>query len=394
MFIKDVISGMKRSKNVLEIINLFGSATNFIGGQFSYLREHGYNMHLICSPDPGMEEFAKEQRIKCKGVALNRQISVMQDLKAYIEVCKYIKHNKIDTIIAHQAKARLIAMLAGFTMRVPNRIIFAHGVLYETMHGLKRKIFIFVDKIVAAMAHKVVCVSPSVMKVRLRDHINKPEKQCLLNKGTCGGIDTKVMFNPSTYDQQEINAIKSKLGLQNADFVIGFCGRIVRDKGIIELLEGFNLLKSANPDKKVKLLFIGDREIRDAVPQDTIDIIENDPDIVFTGRVDRSQMPKYYLMMDAFILPSYREGYPTVILEAMSMGVPCIVSRSTGCIDSIVEDYNGIYTDITPESIKSQITKLFDVDTRNKLAANTRPYVVDNFDHSKVWSAVIDVIEK
>lgn len=385
---------MKKYNNILEIINLFGSASIFIGDQFSYLREHGYNMHLICSPDSGLETFANKQGIKYQGVELNRQLSVLQDLKAYVKVCKYIKQNNIDTIIAHQAKARLIAMLAGFTMRVPNRIIFAHGVLYETMHGLKRKIFICLDKIVAAMAHKVVCVSPSVMKVRLRDHINTPEKQCLLNMGTCNGIDTQVLFNPSTYDKQEINVLKSSLALQNIEFVLGFCGRIVRDKGIVELLEGFKLLKSTYPDKEVKLLFIGEREVRDAVPQHIIEIIENDPDIIFTGRVAWTQMPKYYMMMDGFILPSYREGYPTVILEAMSMGVPCIVSRSTGCIDSIVENVNGIYTDISPDSIMCQIAKFLDSDFRNKLAANCRPYVVENYDHSKVWHAVIDVIEK
>ena len=385
---------MKRNNNVLEIINLFGSAKIFIGGQFSYLREHGYNMHLICSPNPELESFASEQGIKCKGIALNRQLSVLQDFKAYIEICKYIKQNDIDTIIAHQAKARLIAMLAGFTMRVPNRIIFAHGVLYETMHGMKRKIFICVDKIVAALAHKVVCVSPSVMKVRLRDKINKPEKQCLLNKGTCSGLDTQVLFNPSTYDKKEIIAIKSALGLQQTHFVLGFCGRIVRDKGIIELLDGFKLLKAEYPDKNVKLLFIGEKEVRDSVPQSTLKIIESDSDIVFTGRVDWSQMPKYYMMMDSFILPSYREGYPTVILEAMSMGVPCIVSRSTGCIDSIVENLNGIYTDISPEDIKNQIVRLLNTEFRDKLATNCRPYVVDNYDHSKVWPEVINVIEK
>lgn len=385
---------MKKYKNILEIINLFGSAKIFIGGQFSYLREHGYNMHLICSPDPGLEDFAREHGIKCKGIILNRQLSILQDFKAYIEVCKYIKQNDIDTIIAHQAKARLIAMLAGFTMRVPNRIIFAHGVLYDTMKGMKRKIFIFVDKIVAALAHKVVCVSPSVMKVRLRDHINKPEKQCLLNKGTCNGLDTQLLFNPSTYDKKEIGAIKSALGLQHTHFVLGFCGRIVRDKGIIELLEGFKLLKAEYPDKSIKLLFIGEREVRDSVPQSTLKILESDSDIVFTGRVDWSQMPKYYMLMDGFILPSYREGYPTVILEAMSMGVPCIVSRSTGCIDSIVENLNGIYTNITPEDIKTQIVRLMNTDFRDKLATNCRSYIVDNYDYSKVWPEVIKVIEK
>ena len=382
-----------RKKNVLEIINLFGSATIFIGGQFTYLREKGYNMHLICSPSEGLKAFANEHKIEYEPVLLERQVSVLNDIKAYIRICKFIKKHKIDTVIAHQYKARLIAMLAAVTMRVPNRIIFAHGVLYDTMKGFKRKIFIFVDRFVARMAHKVVCVSPSVMKTRIRDHINKQEKMFLLNKGTCGGIDTKGMFNPNSYPSNDIVVLKKELGIHKDDFIVGFCGRLVRDKGIIELLDGFKLLKETYPDKRIKLLIIGPKEVRDTLPKESFEIINSDKDIIFTGSVERSNMPKYYMLMDVFILPSYREGYPTVVLEAMAMDVPCIVSRSTGCVDSIVEGENGIYTDIEANDIKNKIEKFFNEDFRSHLATNCRKYIVDNYDHSKVWPEVIRIIE-
>ena len=383
-----------KGKNILEIINLFGSATNFIGDQFSFLREHGYNMHLICSLSEGLREFAQEQGIEYKAIVLNRQLSVIDDIIAYVRVCKYIKDKRIDTVIAHQYKARLIGMLAAVTMRVPNRIIFAHGVLYDTMTGLKRRLFILVDKFVASMAHKIVCVSPSVMKARLRDHINKQEKQFLLNKGTCGGIDTKIMFNPASYDYHDISDLREKLGIATDEFVVGFCGRLVRDKGVIELLEGFKRLKEANSDRRIKLLIIGPKETRDTLPKESFEIIDTNQNIVFTGRINRTDMPKHYKLMDVFILPSYREGYPTVILEAMSMGVPCIVSRSTGCIDSIVEGENGVYTDIEPNDIKTQIEKFLDKDYRTHLASNCRDYIVNNYDHSIVWPEIIRIIEK
>ena len=383
-----------KGHNVLEIINLFGSATNFIGGQFAYLRENGYNMHLICSPAEGLSVFATEQKINYKAIVLKRQVSVLDDVKAFFKICKYIRDNRIDTVIAHQYKARLIGMLAATTMRVPNRIIFAHGVLYDTMKGFKRRLFIFVDRFVARMAHKVVCVSPSVMKARLRDKINKPEKQSLLYKGTCGGIDTQQMFNPKNYGQSVIISLRESLGISEGDFVIGFCGRLVRDKGVVELEEGFRLLKREYPNKAIKLLIIGEKEMRNALPEDTYKAIENNRDVIFTGRIGREFMPKYYMLMDVFILPSYREGYPTVVLEAMAMGIPCIVSRSTGCIDSIVEGKNGTYTDITPSSIKVEIEKYFKPEFRDKMALNCRDYIVDNYDHNKVWPEIVKVIEQ
>lgn len=381
-------------KNVLEVINLFGSASNFIGDQFSFLREKGYNMHLICSFDEKLPEFAQKQGINYKSVVLKRTLSPINDIKAYFEICKYIKQYQIDTIIAHQFKARLIAMFAAFTMNVPNRIIFAHGVLYETMHGVKRHIFMIVDRIVASLSHKVVCVSPSVANVRVKDRINKPEKNYILNKGTCGGIDTVNLFNPELYSITEVDKIKKSLGLDDDNFIIGFCGRLVKDKGIIELIEAFELLCKAHSQKKIKLLIIGPKEIRDSIPEETIDKIMNNLNIVFTGYIDHYKIPIYYKLMDILVLPSYREGFGMVTIEAAAMQVPSIVSKSTGCIDSIKENITGIYTKIDSLDIKKNIELYFDRNFRNKLAVNCRQFVVDNFDHKKVWPFIIDVIEK
>ncbi len=383
-----------KAHNILVIINLFGSAENFIGGQFSYLREHGYNMHLICCDDPKLKSFAEKHGIAHQPLYLKREgLSILSDLKALRQVCHYIKANNIDTIMAHQAKARLIGTLAGWLMRVPNRIIFAHGVLYETMHGVKRFVIKTMDKVVSAMAHKVVCVSKSVANVRLRDGINYSKKNYLLGKGTCGGIDTENMFNPSRFTKVYISELRSGLGLKDNDFVIGFCGRLVCDKGIIELIDAFTKLKHDNPNRSIKLMIIGKNEIRDSIPETTKQKIQLDKDIVFTGYVPHDVIAAYYILMDVFVLPSYREGFGMVTIEAGAMGVPAVVSRSTGCIDSIHEYYTGLFADITPVSLAESISKFFDDSYRRGMASNCRSYVVENYDHKVIWPHVIDVIE-
>lgn len=385
---------MKR-KNVLEIINLFSSASNFIGNQFTYLREHGYNMHLICCDDPRLQTFAEKQQIKYKPIYLKRDgLSIISDIKALISVCKYIKDNNIDTVIAHQSKARLIGTTAAFLMQVPNRIIFAHGVLYETMHGAKHWMIKTMDKIVAAMAHKVICVSNSVCKVRLKDKINSSSKQFLLNKGTCGGIDTQKLFNPDLFSKETLDSIRKNLALSDKDFVIGFCGRLVKDKGIVELIDAFHLLLRENSEKTIKLMIIGEKEIRDSIPEFTKNIIENNPNIIYTGFINREEIPAYYMQMDVFVLPSYREGFPTVILEANAMGIPCIVSTSTGCIDSIQENITGNFTEISPDSLAKTIKLYLNKEYRDRIAANCRKFIVDNYDHQVVWPHIIDIIEK
>lgn len=371
-------------KNILQVINLFSSAENFIGSQFLYFKEKGYEMHLICSPAERLDSFAKNQKIEYEAIELNRQVSIINDLKALIKICRYIKKHKIDIIIGHQAKGRLLTILAGKIMGVPKIIIFAHGVIFETSTGLKRELLRLENKFESICANKVVCVSDSVRKKRLAEKIDNPSKQVILGKGTCGGIDTVNKFNPNVILNEKKISLREKLGITEDDLVIGFCGRLVKDKGVPELIEGYKLLKQKHQNKNIKLMIVGSLEKRDSISNDILEYMRSSPDIVFTGFVD-GNMELYYSIMSLLILPSYREGFPTAVLEGSSMELPILTTKSTGCIDSIIDGETGYFVDIEPVSICDGVEKLFNKKQRKQLGENGRKWVSENFDHNKVW---------
>ena len=181
--------------------------------------------------------------------------------------------------------------------------------------------------------------------------------------------------------------MKKSLGIQESDFVIGFTGRLVRDKGIIELLRAYKQLK-AKYDNLV-LLLVGMLEERDALPQDVVDDIINMEGVVNTGYVSNASIENYYALMDLFILPSYREGFPTSVLEASSMNLPIITTKVTGCIDSIIEGQTGLFVEHTAESIANAIELLYNDELkRKKMGENGRRFVVDNFRQEIIWQEI------
>lgn len=382
----------KIKSNVLQVINLFWSARIFIGGQFSYLANEGFNMHLICSPAEGLDEFAKEHNIGYEAIELDRQISIFNDLKALIKICKYIRRNRIKIIIGHQAKARLLTVIAGKIMRVPKIIIFAHGVLFETSTGIKRSALIAESKFESLLANKVVCVSKSVADARIQFGIDKSIKQIILGEGTCGGIDTKK-FNPDRFNSTNKLNLRDKLGISKNELVIGFVGRFVKDKGIPELIEAFKLIKTKYPDKEIKLMLVGEPEKRDSISRDLYSYITQNENIIVTGFV-KENIEEYYSIMDIFILPSYREGFPTSVLEASAMKLPIITTRSTGCINSIIEDVTGIFVKISPIEICLGIEKLFSQELRIKMGINGRNWVVANYDHTIIWPIIGNMLKE
>lgn len=382
-------------KNVLEVINLASSARNFIGTQTSYLQGNGdYRMHLICSPDEKMDAYAKEMNIAYHPITLNRQLSPIADFKAMIEICKYIKRNNIEVVIAHQAKARLLAMLACFFTRVPYRIVFAHGVLYETMTGVKRWLVKMNDKLVSMLADKVVCVSQFVADSREHDHIDRKGKRAILGRGSCNGIDAINKFNPALYSVEILSALRGKYGLTEDHYVIGFVGRLVKDKGVIELLDGFMKLRERHPEKMIKLFVIGQPETRDALPVKTLDIIKNSRDIIFTGPVPYEDIAAYYMLMNVFILPSHRDGLGMVALEAEAMECPALVSSITGCRETIVPDVTGSYVDLTAESICDAIEKYMDKNLCLMQGRAAREFVLESFERTKVNKAMLNFLNE
>ena len=381
-------------KRVLEVITLAGSAEAFIGDQFSYFQNTGdYEMHLICSPSVNLPNFVAKQGIQYEEIEISRQFSIKKDIIAVRKIAKYIRKNNIDIIVAHYfPKCSLLVTLANFFAGNRCKIIVAHGVLHDTMKGLMRKVVIWEQKFDVHFARKVVCVSQSVARRRREDGIDKAKKQVVLGNGSVNGVDTQNKFNPELVSQEDIFNLKKRYAIEETDFIIGFCGRLVHDKGVEELCDALKLLFHKYPQKSIKLLVIGTPETRDALPSHTLEFLRDNKNIIFTGIIPYSDIQKYYMLMNILVLPSYREGFPTVVLEACAMDIPVIVSRSKGCVDSITEGVNGVYTNIEPKSIANSIELFLNQDYLNSFKNKTREYIVENYDHKIIREHMLNVL--
>ena len=370
--------------NILHVINISFVLRHFIGDQFFYFPPKGYKLFVACSPDEGLPKMAEYYHFEYLATPVARKISIISDLKSIFRLCRYIRQNHIDIVEGHSPKGALLGMIAAKLCGVPKRIYFRHGLVYETSHGLKRKLLIWIDKLTSACATKVVCVSNSLMQQSLRDHLCPASKQVLLGNGTCGGIDTQKKYNPSSIDPKKLASYRSQYGLSENDFVIGYTGRLVRDKGIIELIDAFDRLPE---ELHAKLLLVGMFEERDALPEHIQQRIVQDKNIIFTGLVN-TDMEYLYAMMKVYVLASYREGFPIGALEAQSMQVPVLTTRATGCVDTIIEDQTGLFITHNPDDIARQIIAIKEY---SRMGTQAREWVVSHFDHLVIWNYIEDL---
>lgn len=372
--------------NILHVVNISFVIPYFLGKQLNWFTEKGDNEFVVCSDSEELKDFSERYNFSYRAIDVLRKISIKKDIKAVKETVKYIREIKADVVTGHTPKGGLIAMLAAYITHVPVRIYFRHGLVYETSHGLKRSLLINIDRLSSKLATKIVCVSPSVAKRSLEDKLNPASKQVVLVNGTCNGIDTE-RFCIDSVDKSKLNELRTKLGANDGDFVIGFAGRLVRDKGIIELVRAYKALRGVHPN--VRLMLVGMLEIRDALPEDVVKVIQEDEGIIKTGYVGYAEIEYYYALMNVFVLASYREGFPTSVLEASSMGLPVITTKATGCIDSIIDGETGIFVNHDDKELLMALSSLYEnEDKRRMMGAAGRQYVIDHFNQELVWREI------
>lgn len=357
-------------KKILHVINVSFVINHFFGNQFGHFTKKGYDFTVACTEDEELHKQAKSKGFRAFPVPILKAISPIQDIISIFKLYRFIQKEKFSVVVAHSPKGGLIGMTAAYLAGVEKRVFFRHGVLFETATGLKKRLFILIEKFVGSLATDVIVVSESLQQLSNKYGLNDSLKSKMLGKGTCSGIDLERF------------QVRPK---KNTDFVVGYVGRLVRDKGVMELVEGW--LQFAAGKEHVYLHIIGPWEKRDGIPQETFDIVKNTPSIRFFDYVtDTSAL---YNEMDVFILPSYREGFGMVILEASASGLPVITTRSTGCINAIKEDVTGIYTDITAPAIARAISYYYDNPLlRQKHGANGVDFVATNFSEQELFSEI------
>lgn len=378
---------------VLHVFTLLTTPKAFFDSQFQYLAEQGLEIHLVTDDEEDIE-FSRRNHIIYHRIPIIRAISPMGDIGTIKKLMQLIRREKYDAVFGHTPKGAMVAIIAAKLAGVKTRVYYRHGLIYTTAKGLKRSILKTVERLTAACATHIVNVSPSLSKLAVKDHLNSSRKQIVIGLGTCGGIDTIDIFNPTKVSQEKVSALRHALGVPDNAYVVGFCGRLCRDKGIIELIEGFRIFQQAHPDIVSCLLLVGPYDARDILPPQVKDEIEENHSIVAPGSVSHHFLPDYYSLMDVFVFPSYREGFGMTVLEASAMRIPVLVSRSHGCVDSIRENITGCYIDITSQSIASGLSDMLVPQLRQRLGNAGRDFVTENFERTRMWPRILDLYKQ
>lgn len=376
---------MKNIK-VLNVVNVYFTLHFFLGNQLSYFTRKGYEIHLGCSPHPRLEEFAQLHGCKSVAIEISKQFTIRKDLIALYKLWKYIRLHRFDVVCGHTPKGGLLSMIASFLAGTKKRIYFRHGLVYETAGGLKNVVLKTAERVASLLATKVVCVSPYLVERSISDKLTPKRKMLLLGYGSCNGIDAIGQFNPANLNMADVKTLRDKLGLKDSDFVIGFVGRMVPDKGVYEILKAFEIICTVND--RCKLLLIGPLGERDKLPDDELDDIKSNPKILWLGLIEE-QMEYYYALMDIFVLPTHREGLGVSILEAQAMGVPALTTSHTGSRDAIVDGQTGFYVKIDAKDIADKVgLYLHDTKLKEMHGRNAREFILNVFKQKIVWDDI------
>ncbi|AZA48835.1 glycosyltransferase family 1 protein [Chryseobacterium carnipullorum] len=376
------------NKNILHVVSVSFSISFFVGEQFNYFNANDlkYNFFVACSPARNVSELSDKYGFKSYELDINRAITPIEDLKAIYKLRKFIIENNITTVVGHTPKGGMIAMLAATLAGVESKIYFRHGLVYETSKGIKKILLTNIERLSGNLANKVICVSNGIKQKSITDRLNNKSKNIILGKGTCNGVDCYNKYNPDNIDKTIVAKLKQQYSIDENNVVFGFVGRLVTDKGINELLEAWLLFSKNNTN--AKLLLVGPLEKRDAISDQSLNIIRNTKTIIHVGEVEDTSV--FYSLMDVFVLPSYREGFPTVVLEASSMRLPVITTNATGCNEAVIENETGIITKtITAEDI-SKCLEFFmeNAERRKEFGQRGRDFVVENFEQTKIWKMI------
>ncbi len=365
-----------------------GSLNNFCRGLLGDLqREEGYEVVAVSSPGDALDEVAEREGVKTYAVPMRRNISPLNDLKSLYHLIKVFKKERPDMVHSITPKAGLLSMMAAWVCRVPVRIHTFTGLVFPTSTGLKKRILMLTDRITCACATHIIPEGEGVKADLSRYKItNKPLK--VLGYGNIRGIDLK-RFDP------EIEEIKSPADAlrKNDIFTFIFIGRLVGDKGVNELVAAFKKLNIEYP--KSRLILVGRKEQNlDPLTSETLAEIETNNSIEAVG--EKNDVRPWLLASDAFVLSSYREGFPNVVIEAGAMGLPSIVTDINGSREIIVHGVNG---DIVPskdsEALYSAMKSFIESPGKlEKYRSEARPLIEKRFEIGFVQGCLKDFYNK
>lgn len=381
-------------KKLIRITTVPLSLDKLIEGQLNFMSQF-YEVTAISSNYEELKKIKEKEDVEIFPIEMTRQITPFQDLKSVYQLYKFFKKEKPFIVHSHTPKAGIVSMLAAFLARVPNRLHTVAGLPLMEARGIKRTILNFVEKLTYSCATKVYPNSQGLYDFIAAEKFTVLKKLKVIGNGSSNGINTEY-FNSKHFSEVQKSNLKQELGIHENDFVFIFVGRLVGDKGINELVEAFSkLCVSSSRVENIKLLLVGPLETDlDPLFPETLKEIESNVNILSVGF--QKDVRPYFAISKALVFPSYREGFPNVVMQAGAMGLPSIVTNINGCNEIVQEKYNGI---IIPKKNTSAIFEamkqlLLDEQLYQKIQQHSREVIVKRYEQEIVWQAILEEYKK
>jgi len=351
-------------------------------GRLSALREAGFRVTVTSSPGEWLDRTARQQGVESVAVSIERTIAPLSDLVSLARLWWLLTVRQPDITEFSTPKAGLLGNIASLLARVPRRVYLLRGLRLESAKGLKRRILLLTEKVAAGCSQVVLCNSESMRSEVLALKIAPAYKLKVLGSGSTNGVDLS-RFSPGTSN------VRERLGIAPGEPVVGFVGRLTKDKGVPELIEAFDEILRRLPDAHLILVGWFDAA-EDALDESVRKRIENHPRIHCTGYA--ADTAPYYKAMDLMVLPTWREGFPNAVLEAAATGIPVITTLCTGSRDSVIPEVTGLLIPPGyPEAISEAVLKLLmDRERRLCMGAAARKWVFENYTNDRVLRLLTD----
>jgi glycosyltransferase involved in cell wall biosynthesis len=373
-------------RNHVRVVNIVTSSLSvrFLEGQPEYFEKKGYEVLVVSSPG---EELRKAQRdgVQTIAVFMAREISPWKDLISLWRLMGAISGLRPSITNVATPKAGLLGGIAAWLCRVPCRYYTLLGLRCETTTGLKRKLLFLTERIACLCAHRVICVSESLRQKAIDLGIVDASRTVVPAAGSYTGVDSK-RFAATSEALGRADRIRQDLGIPREAPVVGFVGRLTKDKGTSELVEAYLDLRRDIPD--LRLLLVGEMEAGDPLPPHIRSLIENAPGIVHTGFLQ--DPADYYHVLDVLAFPTHREGFGTVALEAHAASKPVIAARATGVQDAVIHGVTGILVPVGDAQALANALALVirDRSLAAALGSAGRERVMREFRQEIVWDAI------
>jgi len=358
-------------------------------GQFRFFNDNGFEVTCVSSKSPELFAVGFREGVNVKAINITRKISSFLDFISFLRMFRLILEIRPDIVHSHTPKAGIVSMLAAKLAGVPVRLHTVAGLPLMESNGGIRLLLKVVEFVTYLCCTKVLPNSFGLQDFIIKEGLVARDKTKVLGNGSSNGIDTEF-YSISSISSVTIGLIKDNLGICESDFVFVFVGRLVKDKGINELVDAFLIVrKSINSCamNNLKLLLVGpfEKEL-DPLSEQTLRRIKENNSIILTGYV--SDVRPYFAISDCLVFPSYREGFPNVVLQAGAMGLPAIVSDINGCNEIITDGLNGFV--ISPKDVNALVLAMkrmsFEYKLKIELGLTARSMVKERYEQNVLWS--------